>query len=82
MPRPRGPKFIQFHAFFVKIWQNRMLAPPSPGELAPPPRGNPGSATELCFVSTMFVDFTNWLQDYYIEGQLVSNSSRIPVVHV
>ena len=40
---PRGPKFFQFHAVFGKIWQNRMLAPP--GELAPPPRGNPGSAT-------------------------------------
>ena len=26
-------------------WQNRMLAPP-PGELAPSPWGNPGSATD------------------------------------
>ena len=33
---PRS-KFFQFHAVFGKIWQNRMLAPP--------PRGNPGSAT-------------------------------------
>ena len=40
-------KFFQFHAVFGKFWQNRMLAPP-PGELAPPPRGNPGSATGLC----------------------------------
>ena len=40
---PRGSKFFQFHAVFGKFWQNRMLAPP--GELAPPPRGNPGSAT-------------------------------------
>ena len=31
-------KFFQFHAVFEKIWQNRMLAPPS--------RGNPGSATD------------------------------------
>ena len=38
-----GPKFFQFHAVFWKISQNHMLAPP--GELAPPPRGNPGSAT-------------------------------------
>ena len=44
---PRGSKFFQFHAVFGKIWQNRMLAPP-PGELAPPPRGNPRSATVLC----------------------------------
>ena len=49
-PPPWGPKFFQFHAVFGKIWQNRMLAPP-PGELAPPPRGNPGSATD-------FVGFT------------------------
>ena len=40
---PSGPKFFQFHAVFGKMWQNRMLAPL--GELAPPPRGNPGSAT-------------------------------------
>ena len=40
---PQGSKFFQFHAVFGKIWQNRMLAPP--GELAPPPQGNPGSAT-------------------------------------
>ena len=44
-PPTRGSKFFQFHAVFWKFWQNRMLAPPSPGELAPPPRGNPGSAT-------------------------------------
>ena len=40
---PWGSKFFQFHAVFGKIWQNRMLVPP--GELAPPPQGNPGSAT-------------------------------------
>ena len=43
-PRPRGSKFFQFHAVFGKIWQNRMLVP-SPRGLAPPPRGNPESAT-------------------------------------
>ena len=43
---PPGSKFFQFHAVFGKLWQNRMLAP-SPGELAPPPRGNPGSATDV-----------------------------------
>ena len=34
---PRGSKFFQFHAVFGKFEQNCMLAPP--------PRGNPGSAT-------------------------------------
>ena len=38
MRAPLGSKFFQFHAVFEKIWQNRMLAPP--------PRGNPGCATE------------------------------------
>ena len=46
-PPPRGSKFFQFHAVFGKFWQNRMLAPP-PGELAPPPGGNPGSANAHC----------------------------------
>ena len=41
-----GPKFFRFHAVFGKILQNLMLAPPPPGELAPPTRGNPGSATD------------------------------------
>ena len=45
-PPPGDPNDFQFHAVFGKIWQNRMLAPP-PGELAPPPRGNPRSATDL-----------------------------------
>ena len=43
---PPPSEFFQFHAVFGKIWQNRMLALPPPGELAPPPRGNPGSATD------------------------------------
>ena len=40
-----GSKFFQFHVVFGKVWQNRILAPP--GGLVPPPRGNPGSPTEL-----------------------------------
>ena len=41
----RGSKSFNFMQFFGKIWQNRMLAP-LPAVLAPPPQGNPGSATE------------------------------------
>ena len=40
---PWASKFFRFHAVFRKIWQNRMLAPP--GELVPPPQGNPRSPT-------------------------------------
>ena len=40
---PGGPNSFNFMQFFGEIWQNRMLAPP--GGLAPPSRGNPGSAT-------------------------------------
>ena len=41
---PSGPKFLYFHAVFGKNWPNNRLAP-SPLGLAPPPLGNPGSAT-------------------------------------
>ena len=44
---PWGPKFFQFHAVFGKIWQNHMLAPP--------PRGNPGSATVNCEFLFLFL---------------------------
>ena len=47
---PWGSKFFQFHAVFGKIWQNCMLGPP--GELAPPPPGNPGSGTDYCYPLT------------------------------
>ena len=56
---PWGSKFFQFHAVFGKIWQNLMLAPPSPGQLAPPPRGNPGSATVYPFHSRNVLQVTN-----------------------
>ena len=49
---PPGPKIFQFHVVFGKIWQNRMLAPPR--ELAAPPRGNPGSATEECIPFSLY----------------------------
>ena len=42
--RPPGPKFLHFHAVFGKNWPNNRLTPP-PFGLAPPPLGNPGSAT-------------------------------------
>ena len=46
-PSSGGSKFFQFHAFFGIFWQKPMLAPA--GELAP--RGNPGSATGIDFMS-------------------------------
>ena len=55
-PDPGWSKFFQFHAVFGKIWQNHMLA--TPGELAPPPRGYPGSATPvrlLVFFSFLYI---------------------------
>ena len=46
LPRaPSGPNFLHFQVVFGKNWPNNRLAPP-PLELAPPPLGNPGSATE------------------------------------
>ena len=42
---PLGVEILSISCSFGKIWRNRMLAPP--WKLAPPPRGNPGSATVL-----------------------------------
>ena len=39
MRLPSGPKVLHFHAVFGKFWLNSMLAPP--------PLGNPGSATAV-----------------------------------
>ena len=39
-PRPNSFNFMQFLGRF-----GRIVCWPPPGELAPPPRGNPGSAT-------------------------------------
>ena len=46
-PPPGGPKFFQSHADFWKFSVKSYVGAPSAGELAPPPRGNPGSATDL-----------------------------------
>ena len=67
-PPPPGSKFFQFHAVFGKCWQNRMLAPPPPGELVPPPWGNPGSATGEVLLLT-------FLEPHYV-GELATPSSR------
>ena len=40
---PWASKFFRFHAVFGKIW--RVHAPP--GGFTPPPRENPGSATDM-----------------------------------
>ena len=40
-----GSQFFQFHAVLGEILAKSYVGIP-PGELAPPPRGNPGSATE------------------------------------
>ena len=51
-PHPYGPKISQFHncGFFENCCQNRRLVPP-PGGLAPPPMGNPGSASADSYLS-------------------------------
>ena len=45
-PPPGGPNSFNFMQFLGKLGKIVCWAPP-PEELAPPPRGNPGSATEL-----------------------------------
>ena len=39
-------KLFQFHAVFWGYLAKSYVRAPSTGRLAPPPRGNPGSATE------------------------------------
>ena len=51
-PPPAQSKFFQFHAVFGKNLAKSYVGAPPPrpfpdGGLAPPPRGNPGSATGL-----------------------------------
>ena len=41
-----GPKFLQFQIVFGENLAKSYVSAP-PGELAPPPLGNPGSATDL-----------------------------------
>ena len=41
-----SPNYFNFMQFWGKIWQNRMLLPP-PRRVAPPPQGNPGTATAI-----------------------------------
>ena len=44
-PTPRGPNSFNFMQFLLKF--GKIVCWHPTGELAPPPRGNPGSATEL-----------------------------------
>ena len=59
-PPPKASKFFQFHAVLGKICRNRVFTP-SPRGVAPPPRGNSGSATGcktlqlLCLLATVMV---------------------------
>ena len=71
---PWGSKFFQFHAVFGKIWQNRMLAPP-PEELAPPPRGNPGSATVPLLWMPCHVQCCD-VTSYHVISRIPGQSSR------
>ena len=49
-PPPGGPNSFNFMQFLGKFGKIVCWRPPSPGELAPPPRGNPGSATDTMIV--------------------------------
>ena len=45
--RPPGPNSFNFMQFLEKFGKIVCWRPPPRGELVPPPRGNPGSATAL-----------------------------------
>ena len=44
---PPGAQILSFSCSFWEILANLYVGAP-PGELTPPPRGNPGSATGFC----------------------------------
>ena len=60
-------QILSICAVFGKIWQNHMLAPP-PGWLAPPPLGNPGSATESLFESRIMNSHIFFTADFSSSG--------------
>ena len=51
----RASNSFQFHAVLGKIWQNHVLVPPE--GVAPSPKGNPGSTTEL--ITTTLISWTS-----------------------
>ena len=76
MPPFREPKFFQFHAVFGKIWQNGVLLG-FPGGLAPPPRGNPGSAHSLCMHVSKYLQnlFVTVLQFFVVTLKLKTTTT-------
>ena len=52
-PPPHGPKFSQFHAVFLQNLAKSYVG--TPGGLASPPTGNPGSAPG--FLVEMYIIF-------------------------
>ena len=66
---PGGPNSFDFMQFFGKFGNFVCWRPP--GELAPPPRGNPGSATDMeCDISRNY--HSDVFTSYKHEGSLVS----------
>ena len=59
----RGSKFFQFHAFFGKIWQNRMLAPLLQGFLDPP--------LELLICMEEHMNTFHLIDQYYAINQIL-----------
>ena len=76
--RPPGPNFLRFHAVFRKNLPNNRLALPPLG-LAPPPLGNPGSATVIFFRICVTRNIRNELS--YFSRQM-QPSSRIIYLYI
>ena len=55
-PPPWGSKFFQFHAVFGEIWQNRMLAPPTPRRVGAPSSGKSWIRHwYVCLITFLFI---------------------------
>ena len=62
---PPGPNSFNFMQFLEKFGKIVCWRPP--GELAPPPRGNPGSATALAITSKIFEYFNSLIWKHLLE---------------
>ena len=78
------PNSMNFMQFLGKNWPNNSFPYP-PLELAPPPRGNPRSATEMCFwtcfclVSPQYSTVRVWYLNIAEPGLLVTGVLRYVV---
>ena len=74
---PRGPNSFNFMQFLEKF--GKIICWRPPGELAPPPRGNPGSATDIIQhkLNTNINLFKTWWEIMIAENLTVNQKQSL-----